>query len=237
MKVLKSGQWLLAVLLTIIGSIGHASMNEFTIYSNSAAGSGASILPDVLEMDTGESMRSRSGVKSYRRLKEMDSTTSNFGNLSNNVTQVAFQPGFDATGHLIASAGVIQSLTIIGATTSHQTEVGSSSSALALLPEWEGVHYNLKRGDAWSSIWLSALYNSIFNNLANVLDHSSNNGTLSSLFGPFSSTTYTGVFYVISISTVSSVPLPGAVWLFGSGLLVVIARRTKKHASLPLLTG
>ncbi len=218
MKVLKSGQWLLAVLLTVIGSIGHASMN----YSNSAAGRDASVFPDLLEMDTGESVqaRHRSSVNSYRRLKEIDSITSNFDNLPNNVTQfkisLTFQPSFDATGHLITSFGVTQSLTIIGTAPSHHAEFGYSSDALVLLPEWKGAHYNMKRGSDWSTLWLSALYSSIFNNMANALDHNITSGTLNFPFGSF-------VFSITPIPTVSSVPLPGAVWLFGSFLFGMIA--------------
>jgi len=62
-----------------------------------------------------------------------------------------------------------------------------------------------------------------FNNLVKALDGDSSNGTLASLIG--SSKTIYGV------SSVASVPLPGAAWLFLSGVMGSLAYRRKSAAS------
>jgi len=62
-----------------------------------------------------------------------------------------------------------------------------------------------------------------FNNLVKALDGDSSNGTLASLIG--SSKTIDGV------TSVASVPVPGAAWLFLTGLMGLLASRRKSAGS------
>jgi hypothetical protein len=226
MKALKSGQWLIAVLFTVMGNIGHASMNEYSTHSNGAAtNNNLSSSPDLHEIDAvgpGQLNLYRSGVNLHRGFKEKDSMTSNFGNLSNNIIG-SYRPSFDATGKLHTRSAVAQSLTIFGGPTSHNKVLDGSSVEQHLLHDWEDTHFTFNAGDDWSSIWLLTF----FNNFVNALDHNSLNGTVSFPFGSFA-------FSITPISTVSSVPLPGAVWLFGTSLFGIMAFRRKKQANLPV---
>lgn len=83
---------------------------------------------------------------------------------------------------------------------------------------WAANNPGLTGGSTGESLWLSGL-SSGFKNLVKALDGNSANGTLSSLIG--SSKTITGV------SSVAAVPVPGAVWLFGTGLMAVFVGRRK----------
>ncbi len=83
---------------------------------------------------------------------------------------------------------------------------------------WVANNLGLTGGSTGESLWLAGL-SSGFQNLVKALDGNSGNGTLSSLIG--SSKTITGVV------SVASVPVPGAVWLFGTGLMTLLASRRK----------
>lgn len=83
---------------------------------------------------------------------------------------------------------------------------------------WVASNTGLTGGSTGESLWLIGL-SSGFRNLINALDGDDSNGTLASLIG--SSKTIDGV------TSVASVPLPGAVWLFFSGLMAVLAMRRK----------
>jgi hypothetical protein len=83
---------------------------------------------------------------------------------------------------------------------------------------WAANQPGLTGGSTGESLWLfSASKN--FLDLVNALDGISTNGTLSSLIG--NSKTIT------KVSSVASVPVPGAVWLFGTGLISLLASRRK----------
>lgn len=83
---------------------------------------------------------------------------------------------------------------------------------------WAANNIGLTGGSTGESLWLFAS-NSGFKNLVKALDGISGNGTLASLIG--SSKTISGV------SSVSAVPVPGAVWLFLFGLMTLLAGRRK----------
>jgi hypothetical protein len=87
---------------------------------------------------------------------------------------------------------------------------------------WAANNAGLTGGSTGESLWLFGLSQS-FNNLVKALDGDSSNGTLASLIG--SSKTIYGV------SSVASVPLPGAAWLFLSGVMGSLAYRRKSAAS------
>ena len=87
---------------------------------------------------------------------------------------------------------------------------------------WAANNAGLTGGSTGESLWLFGLSKG-FNNLVKALDGDDSNGTLASLIG--SSKTIDGV------SSVASVPLPGAVWLFLSGVMGLLARRRKSVAS------
>ncbi len=83
---------------------------------------------------------------------------------------------------------------------------------------WAANNPGLTGGSKGESLWLFAS-NFGFKNLVNALDGNAGNGTLSSLIG--SSKNITGV------SSVAAVPVPGAIWLFGTGLMTFVASRRK----------
>lgn len=84
---------------------------------------------------------------------------------------------------------------------------------------WVANNSGLTGGSTGESLWLFGLSQG-FNNLVKALDGNSANGTLASLIGS-SKTIY-------DVSSVASVPLPGAVWLFLSGVMSVLAYGRKK---------
>ena len=87
---------------------------------------------------------------------------------------------------------------------------------------WATTIPGLTGGSTGESLWLAG-FSSDFANLVKALDGKTKNGTLSSLFG--STKTIHGVF------SVASVPVPGAVWLFGTGLMTLLASRGKGVAA------
>jgi hypothetical protein len=90
---------------------------------------------------------------------------------------------------------------------------------------WAFNKLGLAGGSSTESLWLLGL-SSDFQKLVKALDGDSRNGTLNSLF--HSSKTITGV---ASISSAAAVPVPGAVWLFGTGMLTLLTGRRKSAAS------
>lgn len=83
---------------------------------------------------------------------------------------------------------------------------------------WAANQPGLTGGSIGESLWLFSSSTS-FQNLVKALDGISSNGTLSSLIGNGKSFT--------KVSSVASVPVPGAVWLFGTGLVTLLANRRK----------
>ncbi len=89
---------------------------------------------------------------------------------------------------------------------------------------WAANNPGLTGGSKGESLWLFAsTSNSGFKNLVSALDGNSGNGTLSSLIGS-SKTIY-------NVTSVAAVPVPGAVWLFGTGLMSLLAGRRKNVGS------
>jgi hypothetical protein len=87
---------------------------------------------------------------------------------------------------------------------------------------WTTSIPGLTGGSTGESLWLLG-FSQGFMNLANALDGNAGNGTLASLIG--SSKIIDGV------TSITSVPVPGAVWLFGTGLMTLVAGRRKSIAS------
>ena len=84
---------------------------------------------------------------------------------------------------------------------------------------WATEQKVLTGGSAGESLWLFGS-NKAFNDLVKALDGKSANGTLNTLFK--NNKTITGV------SSISAVPVPGAVWLFLTGMLTVLGFSRKK---------
>lgn len=83
---------------------------------------------------------------------------------------------------------------------------------------WAANNSGLTGGSSGESLWLMGL-SSGFHNLVRALDGDNSNGTLASLIG--SSKT------INDVSSVAAIPLPGATWLFLSGLMSLLACRRK----------
>lgn len=83
---------------------------------------------------------------------------------------------------------------------------------------WVANNPGLTGGSTGESLWLLGL-SSGFNKLVRALDGNASNGTLASLIG--SSKT------IDDVTSIAAVPLPGAVWLYGTGLMIFLASRRK----------
>jgi len=81
---------------------------------------------------------------------------------------------------------------------------------------WAANNPGLTGGSTGESLWLLGL-SSGFSRLIKALDGDNSNGTLASLIG--SSKTIDGV------TSITSIPLPQTVWLFGAGLMTFLAFR------------
>lgn len=178
---------------------------------------------------------------------------SNYVNLGKE--SVKYQANFNAAGELITSIGsttLSNYLEIKGALpagTFGETSWGNQSNqtllkadlldanptdgAPGLIGTYNGIAlgFNTKFTGGWApsipgltggstgeSLWLAGL-SSDFYKLVKALDGNTGNGTLSSLIGS-SKTIY-------NVSSVAAVPVPGAVWLFGTGLMTLVASRRK----------
>jgi hypothetical protein len=75
---------------------------------------------------------------------------------------------------------------------------------------WAALNPSLTGDSTGERMWLSGL-SSGFTDLVKALDGKNRNGTLSSLFGSDKT-----IKHVVSAS---AVPVPGTVWLFGTGLI------------------
>lgn len=99
---------------------------------------------------------------------------------------------------------------------------------------WAAKNLGFTGGSTGESLWLFGV-SSGFKDLVKALDGDNGNGTLSSLFGK--SKTIKGISSVagVPVAGVSPgaavVPLPGAVWLFGTGLMTLLASRRKGAGS------
>jgi hypothetical protein len=87
---------------------------------------------------------------------------------------------------------------------------------------WAADNLGLTGGSTGESLWLAGI-SADFAKLVKALDGNISNGTMSTLFS--SNKTIKGVF------SVASVPVPGAVWLFGTGLMTFFAGRRKSAAA------
>jgi len=83
---------------------------------------------------------------------------------------------------------------------------------------WAPSIPGLTGGSTGENLWLAGV-SSDFLKLVKALDGDGSNGTLSSLIGSSKTINY--------VSSVAAVPVPGAVWLFGTGLVTLLASRRK----------
>lgn len=87
---------------------------------------------------------------------------------------------------------------------------------------WVANNAGLTGGSTGESLWLLGL-SSGFNNLVKALDGDDSNGTLASLIGSTKT--------INDVSSLAAVPVPGAVWLFGTGLMTLLASRRNSAGS------
>jgi len=254
MKVIKYGRWLLALAMLSVGAVGHADGMSSSTFSMHSPGVVAPSFP--LFLDTNETIKvtkNGTGANTFWTMTGTGSTTSFFGSLLKSYDlgsdSVKYVANFNSAGQLITSMG--------GTTLTNYLQINGSLPAgkfgntswvaqpnelllkadLTSVGTWNGValgfatHFTggwaalntaLTGGSKGESLWLTGL-SADFSNLVKALDGNNGNGTLSSLFG--GNKTITGVV------SVSSVPVPAAVWLFGTGLMSLLAGR-RKNATL-----
>ncbi len=87
---------------------------------------------------------------------------------------------------------------------------------------WAQSIPGLTGGSTGESLWLTSL-SSDFRDLVKALDTNTNNGTLSSLIGSGKK--------IEKVTSISSVPVPGAVWLFLTGMMSVLGLNRKKGSN------
>lgn len=89
---------------------------------------------------------------------------------------------------------------------------------------WAPSVLGLTGGSKGESLWLTGL-SSDFRKLVNALDTNADNGNLSSLFNSREDVT------IKNVTSISSVPVPGAVWLFLTGMMAVLGLHRKKGSN------
>lgn len=104
------------------------------------------------------------------------------------------------------------------------TALGTDSNALGFATSFTGgwaadQNKPFTGGSTGESLWLSSSSSTSFTNLVAAIQ----NGTLDNLLGNKNSMTFKHV------SSVASVPVPAAVWLFGTGLTALLASRRKNQ--------
>jgi len=87
---------------------------------------------------------------------------------------------------------------------------------------WAAEQPGLTGGSTGENLWLFGSSHD-FQDLVNALDGDSENGTLRSLIDRSKT--------IEKVSSVASVPLPGAVWLLGAGLMTLLGSRRGKEAT------
>jgi hypothetical protein len=253
MKIIKSARWALVLLLPFFASTSNAAGTEiipasYPLFEN---------LYDTVLVREQTVFTSPNTSDSYWTLSGTGSTSLFMGSLTNFVgvgdATVNYQANFNAQGQLITSidgiklnntleitgslpAGtfgstswtdqpnqVLLSANLLGVnqTSSTPDAIGTSNgNALGFNTQftggWAANNPGLTGGSTAESLWLLGL-NPDFQNLVNFVD---GKGVLS----PWST------YNVVSIA---SVPVPAAVWLFGTGLLALFGGR-RKSAGLRL---
>lgn len=236
-------RWMLTAVLSMLASTGYAAIPDFN-----AEGVGAPSYPYFY--DIGETVKIKKNGKGdnvYWTLTGTGSKASFWGSDTNSVNlgsdKVRYQANFNAAGELITSIQTSNGKTktlanyleikgslpgdTFGGTSwaklknqlllkADLTEVGTSgASAFGFKTEftggWAASNPGLTGGSTGENLWLSS---TSFQQLVSAFQ----NGDLNSLN---KSMTIKGV------SSVASVPLPGAVWLFGTGLIALFANRRK----------
>jgi hypothetical protein len=256
-KVITYGRWLLALAVLSIGTVGHAS-SPSSLFGGSLPSASGVVAPSFpLFLDTNETIKvtktGNNASNTFWTLTGTGSNTSFLGSLFKSYDlrsdSVKYVANFNSAGQLITTkpgggtlTNYLQINGSLPAGNFGNTSWTAKSNQLLLKADltsvgtWNGValgfgtHFTggwaalntgLTGGSTGESLWTTALSLDFFK-LVNALDGNNSNGTLSSLFG--SNKTITGVV------SVSSVPVPAAVWLFGSGLMAVFAGR-RKHAA------
>jgi hypothetical protein len=243
-------RWMLIVALLMITNTVYASIAGS--FGFDALGVGAP--SDPFFLDTGEMVKIKqngTGADAYWTLTGMGATTSFWGSDANydlGKDKVRYQANFDAVGHLITSVGsktLTNYLEIRGSLpagafggtswgpVSNQlllsadlTDVGTSGPfalgfRTVFTGGWAANNPGQTGGSTGENLWLYGL-SSGFHTLVSAFE----SGNLSALS---KSMTIKGV------ASVASVPLPGAVWMFGAGLIALFANRRKSTVGSPRL--
>lgn len=258
MNLLKTITLTLAMTLPMMASTVDASTN---LPPFDAPGIGAASYPNFLDTNGNITMKKmRADGESYWQLSGKGSATSLWGaDSSYNVKNEKFKyvANFDSNGNLITSIGsknLDNYLEIRGSLPAGQigntswdkirnpntlllkadlTDFGIdlANSALGFKTlftgGWAPSQPGLTGGSIGENLWLFSDEedNDRFMNLIYALDGIQGNGTLDSLIGKNKT--------IKHVSAIASVPVPGAVWLFGTGLAGLLAAR-RKHANLKM---
>ncbi|MDD1622607.1 MAG: PEP-CTERM sorting domain-containing protein [Methylococcaceae bacterium] len=251
MKAIKNAQWVLVLLLPLFASTGNASgINDYSLPAFTDTGEMIKIIKKGTDDNPYWQLR---GIGLTTSFLVGDGNASDALELDDG--SVAYQANFNSDGKLITQIGgkALSNFLLIngslpagahgGTSWSDQpyqlllkadlldTEPGNGSpdpigtgAGFALgfnthfTDGWAANNAGLTGGSTGESLWLFGL-SAGFNNLVKALDGDVSNGTLASLIG--SSKT------INDVSSVAAIPVPGAVWLFGTGLMTMFASRRK----------
>lgn len=251
MNAVKKARWAIALALPLLAGTVQAAVPAYFSY----AAPGVVAPSDPHFLDSNESItikRLGSGANRYYQLIGTGATTSFLGPISQynlGSDSVKYVANFDLNGRLITQIGntklnntltisgtlpkgsigdtswnalpnqVLLSATLLAGTTGTAGVAGGGTAlgfATQFTGGWAANQPGLTGGSTGESLWLFSKYDD-FKTLVRALDGVSSNGTLSSLIGSGKTITH--------ISSVASVPVPAAAWLFATGLMGLLAKR------------
>ena len=257
MNAIKFGLGALAMLSVLAANVCYAGLESPNrMFRFDAPGIGSPSWPMFMDQNgTIEITKNGSGVNAYWTLTGTGDSTSFLGSFKNKyaVGDSAFEyvANFNAKGELITSIGNTTNLTnyltingSLGAGKIGKTSWDAIDNQLLLQADlvsvstWKNkaIGFKTKFTGGWAvdpalgftggslgeNLWLTSLSRG-FRDLVKALDSDRHNHRLSSLFK--NDTTIKGV------KAIASVPIPGAVWLFGSAMMLLFANQRKNYSA------